>query len=269
MLDVPNSIVHWIIDFLSNRSQRIKLGDGYVSEWEWVPSGVPQGTKLGPWLFLIMINDHVVESTHLWKYVDDTTISKTVAKGELSNVQSATDRVVQWSLENRVHLNTDNCKEMRISFTKSQREFEPILINGDALEVVDSVKFLGLNINSSDLTWNIHINEIVKKAYKKLYFLVQLRRAKTTPTDLGLFYSSCFRSIMDCAVPAFHFNLPKYLMQELERAEKRAMSITCPGVSYHEALAKELTTRHDQICESLFHMMIVNDNNHRLYKLLG
>ena len=119
---------------------------------------------------------------------------------------------------------------MRISFAKSQQDFEPSLIYGDALEVVDSVKLLGLNI-SSDLTWNIHINEIVKKASKKLYFLVQLRRAKTTPTDLGLFYSSCFRSIMDYAVPAFHFNLPKYLMQELERAEKRAMSITCPGVS--------------------------------------
>ena len=56
----------------------------------------PQGTKLRPWLFLIMINDHVVESARLWPYVDDTTISKTVAKGELSNVQSATDRVVQW-----------------------------------------------------------------------------------------------------------------------------------------------------------------------------
>ena len=51
MLDVPNSIVNWIIDFLSNRSQRIKLGEGYVSEWESVPSGVPQGTKSGPWLF--------------------------------------------------------------------------------------------------------------------------------------------------------------------------------------------------------------------------
>ena len=190
----------------------------------------PPGNQIRALAFFIMINDHVVESARLWKYVDDTTISKTVAKGELSNVQSATDRVVHWSLENIVHLNTDNCKEMRISFTKSQREFEPILINGDALEVVDSVKFLGLNI-SSDLTWNIHINEIVKKASKKLYFLVQLRRAKTTPTDLGLFYSSCFRSIMDYAVPAFHLNLPKYLMQELERAEKRAMSITCPGVS--------------------------------------
>ena len=93
---------------------------------------------------------------------------------------------------------------MPISFTKSQQEFEPILINGDALEVVDSVKLLGLNI-SSDLTWNIHINEILKKASERLYFLVQLKRAKVTRTDLGLFYSSCIRSIIDYAVPAFHF----------------------------------------------------------------
>ena len=67
---------------------------------------------------------------------------------------------------------------MRISFTKSQQEFEPILINGDALEVVDSVKLLGLNI-SSDLTWNIYINETVKKGSKRLYiFWYNLRELR-------------------------------------------------------------------------------------------
>ena len=67
---------------------------------------------------------------------------------------------------------------MRISFTKFQQEFEPILINGDALEVVESVKLLGLNI-SSDLTWNIYINETVKKGSKRLYiFWYNLRQLR-------------------------------------------------------------------------------------------
>ena len=67
---------------------------------------------------------------------------------------------------------------MRMSFTKSKQEFEPILINNDALEAVDSVKLLGLNI-SSDWTWNIYINESVKESSKRLcifwYNLRELR----------------------------------------------------------------------------------------------
>ena len=75
---------------------------------------------------------------------------------------------------------------MQFSFAKFQQESELLCIYSDVIEVVDSVKLLGLNI-SSDLTWEIHINEIVKKASKRLYFLVQLKRAKGSSTLVVLY----------------------------------------------------------------------------------
>ena len=85
--------------------------------------------------------------------------------------------MAQWSYNNRVKLNSDKCKELRISFARDQPEFQPILLNGMSLEVVKSAKLLGVTI-TSNLLWNDHINDIVKKASKRLYFLVQLKRAK-------------------------------------------------------------------------------------------
>ena len=112
---LPASIINWIIDFSSDRSQRIKFASECFSEWGPVPAGVPQATKLGPWLFVLMIND-LDTNAQQWKYVYDTTVSEVVVKGGESHAQAIANRLTEWSRKNRVQLNADKCKELRISF---------------------------------------------------------------------------------------------------------------------------------------------------------
>ena len=123
-------------------------------------------------------------------------------------------------------MNSDRCKELRISFSKEPGFFDPIVIEGKELEVVGSVKLLGLNI-ASDLTWNSHVLEVIKKASKRLYFLVQLKRVRVPLQDL--FFTSCVRSVTEYAIPAFYNALPLYFKNELLRIEKRSISIITAG----------------------------------------
>ena len=202
-LDLPHSILCWIMGFLKYRKQRIKLGEDCKSEWGDIPAGVPQGTKLGPWLFILMIDDFDVTNTEIWKYVDDTTIAEPVAKNQASRIQDSVNKLVTKSNENRLQLNDRKCKEMRISFAKTLAEFNPFIINEKAIEVVTNVKLLGLNI-SNDLKWNCHVNEISRKVCTRLYFLKQLKRASVAPKELVTFYITCICPIMEYAYPVYH-----------------------------------------------------------------
>ena len=120
-LSVKPTVVNWIIEFLRDRSQRVKLNSNCFSSWLTVPSGVPQGTCLGPWLFLIMINDlrSNMENTSLWKFADDGTLSETVYKAGTTSLQNEANAIYQWTLANNFQLNSLKCKEFIITFKKS------------------------------------------------------------------------------------------------------------------------------------------------------
>ena len=270
-VNIPNSVINWVIDFLSGRSQRVKLGKDCVSEWGTVPSGVPQGTKLGPWLFLLMINDLTVPSIFdMWKYVDDTTVSEIIPKGQQSKSQKAVDAIYDWSKENLFQLNGEKTKELVISFSRDSPQLPRVCIDGTPIKTIQSTKLLGLTINDT-LTWNDHIEELVKKASKKLYFLIQLKRAHVPTSDLVTYFCACIRSTLDYACPVFHHSLPMYQQVELERVQRRALSCIFPRVHYSDALQlaglESIRAHQGKLTEHLF-KSIVNDPRSKITSLL-
>ena len=125
-------------------------------------------------------------------------------------MQAIANKVMEWSRENRVQLNADKYKELRISFAKEQRVFDLVITEGKEVELVTSAKLLGLT-TANDLTWKDYVTEITKEASKRLSFLTQLKRAGVPKQDLALFYVLCVRSVIDYAAPVFFNGLPQYL----------------------------------------------------------
>ena len=117
----------------------------------------------------------------------------------------------------------------------------------------------------------IHKCYVIKKVSRRLYFLVQLKRAKLPSEDLVQFYITCIRAVIDYAIPAFYHSLPQYLKSELIRLEKRALSIIIPREDYQTATnklgIKPLQIHHEHLCEKLFQAAIF-DPSHKISKLL-
>lgn len=269
--DIPNPTLHWILDFLTTRKQRVKLSNDCFSEWKTVPAGVPQGTKLGPWLFLVMMNDlDVSGDVSIWKYVDDSTMSEIIDKGKQSALQSHVNEFALLSMINGMQLKESKCKELRICFSNIKTPFVPVIINDKEIEVVSKAKLLGLTI-SNDLKWNAHIENTSKKVSSRLYFLRQLKRTKLPSEDLLLFYITCIRPCVEYGCEVFHDSLPKYLSDDLEKLQKRACKIIHPELGYEDALKElkllPLSVRRDNLTSKFF-SAIVNDPNNKLHNLL-
>ena len=216
-----------------------------------------------------MTNDLNIRNVLTWKYVDDTTVAEIVPRGASSEIQKAADKVVDWSKDQRMHLNEDKCKEIRIDFKKNKHSFDPGLINGKDLSVIENVKILGVTI-CNDLKWNDHVEQAIKKANKRLYFLVQLRRAGVGAESLIKFYCTVIRPVLEYGAQVFHHNLQDYLCEALERVQKQALSIIAPDLPYQLCLdcfeLESLSVRRERLCCRLFNEIF--DEQHNLHSLL-
>ena len=149
-LGLGGKLLEWIRVWLSDRKQRVVL-NGEASEWADVLSGVPQGSVLGPTLFLIFINDidRAVEVTSsvLLKFADDTKVGRVVEnEGQREELQSTIDRLVAWSTEWQMLFNGSKCHILHLGARNAEYKYT---MGGTALEGVEYEKDVGVLVHKS------------------------------------------------------------------------------------------------------------------------
>jgi len=167
---VDKDTLSWIKSFLIGRTQRVAL-DGELSSEVPVTSGVPQGSVLGPLLFLLYINDLPKSITSQVRlFADDTAVYLTINNmHDCHTLQEDLDKLMKWEHLWDMEFNPSKCQVLNITRNKSKFSFN-YRLHGQILETVDNAKYLGVDI-SKDLSWNTHINRITNNANKSLGFL--------------------------------------------------------------------------------------------------
>ena len=158
---IGEPLLSWFYSYLVGREQRVVV-NGTCSTWTEVGSGVPQGSILGPILFLLFVNDmpNVVSSARIAMFADDSKCYKIIEQAsDFVNLQQDLDALLDWSLSNEIYFQPAKCKNVRIS-RKRVSPPRTYNLNGFDLEVVKSEKDLGVII-ANDTSWKEHIVMIV------------------------------------------------------------------------------------------------------------
>jgi ribonucleases P/MRP protein subunit RPP40 len=171
---ITGKLLNWLKAFLSNRKQRVVMGD-VISEWVEVNSGVIQGSVLGPLLFILFINDLIDQIKNNPKvFADDTkSIAKLSENNPNSNFQNDINNVLEWTNVWLMRLNLDKCKVMHLSKKNPKtayimRSYE----NNESkkIEITESQRDLGIQV-SSNLKYADQVSKASSKANSVLGML--------------------------------------------------------------------------------------------------
>ena len=221
-LGVHGKILTRIRSFLSGRTQRV-IVDGEESEWKDVVSGIPQGSVLGPMLFVCFVNNlpNAVTSSVLL-FADDTKIFTEVPVNQ-QTLQQDLDKLQILSNEWQLRFNATKCKVMHLGKQSDPASYY-MTSDGKAvtLETIQMEKDLGVNVNA-DLVFDQHVAIQTKKANK---LLGMLRRSFTTLDEesLPLLYKAIVRPHLEYCNAAWQ---PKWKKEreELEAIQHRATKL--------------------------------------------
>ena len=167
-LGIRGNILEWFKDYLQFRKQRVVI-KGEKSDWGVIGAGVPQGSVLGPLLFLIYIND-IVECIDcgIKLFADDTILHLEFDNPEMATnkLNKNLDNISKWANDWLVKFSEQKTKAMNISLKPNTQVLNfPLIFNGVPLEEVKEHKHLGITLNNK-LKWTDHINNIINSVTK-------------------------------------------------------------------------------------------------------
>ena len=230
-LGIHGDLLRWIRAWLTDRRQRVCIGQA-ASEWVPVTSGVPQGSVLGPVLFLIYIND--IDAgllSRVSKFADDTKLCSRVDGPDYRRqLQADVNRLLSWSEVWQMPFNTTKCTVMHLGCHNTHHAYT---MDGSPITQVDLQRDLGVLI-SSDLKWDHQVDECYKRANKVLGMISRNFVYKSRDIILPL-YKALVRPHLEYAVQFWAPTLRKHIIK-LERIQHRATKLIpeLRGLSYED-----------------------------------
>ena len=219
-IGIRGNVLRWIESFLTNRRQRVILPGG-VSSWRPVYSGVPQGSILGPILFLVYVNDipdQVLSTVKM--FADDTKVYREISsKEDCEILQSDLNALGAWANHWLLRFNETKCVVLRI---RQAIDFQYSL-NGTVLQEDDKQKDLGVII-SNDLKPETHINDIIKKANRRVG-LIKRCFTHFSPEKIKMLYTTMIRPVLEYGSSIWSPHLKKDINQ-LEKVQTRCLKIS-------------------------------------------
>jgi hypothetical protein len=209
---ISGQVLKWIESWLSDRRQKVGIGEKH-SRWTAVLSGVPQGSVLGPLLFVLFIND--IDDgilSKISKFADDTKLCRAVSNEEEAEIlQEDLGKMFRWSQDWQMLFNLEKCSVMHMGRRNQEFAYE---MGGKALRVSDEERDLGVIMHKSAKP-SRQCTEAAKKANSTLGMIKRTIVTRDKDTILRL-YKSMVRPHLEYCIQAWN----PYLKQDIEKLEK-------------------------------------------------
>ena len=272
-IGVEGTFLDTIQSYLAERKQVVVV-DGVKSETLKITAGVPQGSRLGPLLFIIYMNDIVddIESDILI-FADDTSLMASGIDPAETVQQLNRDlvKISSWAKKWKVLFNAKKSKDIIFS-KKCLNNSPPLLFNDTVIDRVNTHKHLGLYL-TSNLDFSFQVNEVCLKANRKLAVLRSVKMLSRQTLDV--LYKLTVRSVIDYALPVYYKSLKQTDIARLENIQYRAGKIVTGALHYtsKEKLNLELgwetiIDRGNLLSLSIFHKIHLHETRPLIRKFM-